>query len=119
MKEVLVVEDEVLVGMMLARRLRTAGYTVGDVATSGEEALRRAKEESPNVILMDITLSGELDGIEAAAEIKRELDIPVIIFTGYDEKLIDQQTRVLNPFAVISKMAPFSSVTKAIEKALA
>lgn len=116
--KLLVVEDEVLVGIMLARKLRSFGFTVGNVATTGEEAIIRAGEESPHVILMDVTLAGEINGIEAASVIKEKYNIPIIIFTGYDYKQVIEKTRHINPVAVISKMGPISDITDAIEQAL-
>ena len=67
----MVVEDEVLIGLMLAKKLRSFGYVVGEVATTGEEAVERTGQEHPQVILMDVTLAGEINGIEAARQIKK------------------------------------------------
>lgn len=117
--KVLVVEDEVLVGIMLCKKLRSMGYSVAEVATTGEAAIARAGEESPHVILMDVTLAGDLNGLEAARTIKRNYNIPIIIFSGYDQKLLSNQTKEIKPVAVISKMGSMSELTRAIEKAVA
>lgn len=116
--QILIVEDEVLVGMMLARKLRSYGYDVGEVATTGEEALQRAEDEQPHVILMDVTLAGEISGIEAAGRIKKAHNIPIIIFSGYDSALISKQTEEIKPVAVLSKMGPIADITSAIERAV-
>ncbi len=116
--QVMVVEDEVLVGIMLCRKLRSHGYEVGEVVTTGEEAIKRAGKESPEVILMDVTLAGEINGLEAAKQIKEAYDIPIIIFSGYDQKLLSEQTDAIQPVAVISKMGNMSEITAAIEKAV-
>lgn len=116
--QVMVVEDEVLVGIMLCRKLRSCGYEVGEVVTTGEEAIKRAGKESPEVILMDVTLAGEINGLEAARQIKEAYDIPIIIFSGYDQKLLSEQTDAIQPVAVISKMGNMSEITAAIEKAV-
>jgi len=116
--KVMVVEDEVLIGLMLAKKLRSFGYVVGEVATTGEEAVERTGQEHPQVILMDVTLAGEMNGIEAARQIKMEYGTPIIIFSGYDEKLLHQQTQEIEPVAVLSKLGPVSDITTAIEKAV-
>lgn len=116
--KIMIVEDEVLVGMMLARKLRSYGYDVGEVATTGEEALQRAGDEHPQVILMDVTLAGEINGIEAAGRIKKAHNIPIIIFSGYDSTLISKQTEDIEPVAILSKMGPIADIASAIEKAI-
>ncbi|MEE4314174.1 MAG: response regulator, partial [Desulfofustis sp.] len=84
--KVMVVEDEVLIGLMLVRKLQARGYQVDEVVTSGEEAVCRAGRERFDVILMDVTLAGELSGIEAAQQIKERYDTPIIVYSGYDDK---------------------------------
>jgi CheY-like chemotaxis protein len=116
--KVMVVEDEVLIGLMLAKKLRSFGYVVGEVATTGEEAVERTGQEHPQVILMDVTLAGEINGIEAARQIKKEYGTPIVIFSGYDEKILHQQTQEIEPVAVLSKLGPVSDITAAIEKAV-
>lgn len=117
--KVMVVEDEVLIGLMLAKKLRSFGYVVGEVATTGEDAVERAGKEHPEVILMDITLAGDMDGVEAALQIKAAHGIPVIIFSGYDENSLYQQTIQVEPIAVLSKLGPDSDIIAAIDKAVA
>ena len=116
--KVMVVEDEVLIGLMLARKLRTYGYEVTEAVTSGEEAIKLVEVERPEVILMDVTLAGNLNGIEAGLIIKEKYGIPIIIFSGYDDNLFYEQARKLDPVAVLKKMGPVSAITAAIEKAL-
>ena len=115
--KVMVVEDEVLIGMMLAKKLRSLGYEVGDVIAKGEAAVAVAVQEQPSVILMDVTLAGEMNGIEAAKIIKSRMQIPIIIFTGYNDKFIHDQVQSVRPAAVLSKMDPVSDIVAAIDKA--
>lgn len=86
---ILIVEDELLIAHMIATKLEKIGYNVLKIATSGQEALESVVQEQPDLILMDIVLQGELDGIETAAQIKSKLDVPVIFLTAYanDETL--------------------------------
>lgn len=116
---ILVVEDEILVGIMLSRKLESCGYDVGDVIINGEEAVRVTDRERPDVILMDIALSGSLNGLEAARQIRDKYNIPIIIFTGYDTEKLSQQVLDIEPVAIISKLDNIEVVLKAIEKAVA
>jgi CheY-like chemotaxis protein len=82
-KRILVVEDERIIAMDIQDRLRRWGYDVPETAASGEEALHKTKKVRPNLVLMDIKLQGEMDGIEAAKEIQRRFNIPIIYVTAY------------------------------------
>ena len=115
---VLVVEDEILVGIMLARKLEAFGYAVGEVIINGEEAVEVAGRQRPDVILMDIALSGNLNGLEAARQIRRRYNIPVIIFTGYDTEKLSREVGDINPVAVVSKLDTIEEVLRAIAKAV-
>lgn len=68
-KQILVVEDEEITGMYIQQRLIKPGYNVPAIVCSGEEAILKAKENKPDLILMDINLKGEMDGFEAASKI--------------------------------------------------
>ncbi len=116
--KVMVVEDEVLIGMMLVKKLRSFGYEVGEVMTTGEDAVKSAGETCPSVILMDVTLAGEMSGIEAGRQIKDRYGIPIIIFTGYSDSLLHDQARSIDPVAILMKMAPLSDIIAAINKAV-
>lgn len=82
---VLVVEDEAVVALHLRQELTKLGYSVAGIATTGEQALRLIDETFPDVILMDIHIQGEIDGIETTQKIPRYLHIPVIYLTAYSE----------------------------------
>jgi two-component sensor histidine kinase len=115
---ILIVEDEILVGIMLSRKLQSYGYEVGDVIINGEEAVQIARTEQPDVVLMDIALSGNVNGLEAARKIRQDFDIPIIIFTGYDTEKLSQQTTDIDPVAIVSKLDDFEEILKAVEKAI-
>lgn len=116
-RRVLIVEDEVLVGMMLARKIEEFGFTVCGVVTTGEEGLEVAERERPGVILMDISLGSEMDGIEAARQVRERLDIPVVFFTGYnrDDHLIAMAEQV-QALAIIDKLGPVEDLVEALAK---
>lgn len=76
---ILIVEDEFILAMNLKENLEWLGYTVVDIVDSGETAIEKATELRPDLVLMDIKLRGEIDGIEAAGEIWNCLQIPLFI----------------------------------------
>ncbi|MGB3209527.1 MAG: response regulator [Desulforhopalus sp.] len=117
--KILIVEDEILVGMMLKKKIENHGYQVTDIATSGEEAIVMAELQIPDLLFMDVGLNGLLNGVATAKQIKEKRDIPVIFFTGNhrDEKLI-ANSKELRPVAILDKMCSFSEVIRAIELAL-
>lgn len=115
--KVMVVEDEVLIGLMLVKKLRAHGFEVGEVVTTGEEAVDLADAQPPSVILMDVTLAGRMDGLEAAEIIQRRTNIPILIFTGYNDSLVNQQAAHIKPAAVLTKMTPISDIVEAITRA--
>ncbi|MEG4504326.1 ATP-binding protein [Microcoleus sp. F6_B4] len=86
---ILIVEDELLIAKNLAPKLEKLGYQIADIVSSGADAIQRARELRPDLILMDIVIKGDIDGIETAAIINQELDIPIIYTTAYadDETL--------------------------------
>ena len=81
--QILIVEDERLVGFDLRRRLGRMGYTVVGIITSGEEAIEHAHRLRPDLVLMDVRLRGCMDGIEAAQHIWVQCQIPVVFMSGY------------------------------------
>ncbi|MEG5170637.1 ATP-binding protein [Microcoleus sp. B3-D7] len=88
--QILIVEDELLIAKNLSPKLEKLGYQVADIVSSGADAIQRARELRPDLILMDIVIKGDIDGIETAAIINQELDIPIIYTTAYadDETLL-------------------------------
>ncbi|PJZ26533.1 response regulator [Leptospira hartskeerlii] len=100
---VLLVEDEVIIAMVIRRELKKMGCTVVELATSGEDAIRIAKEDRPDLILMDITLAGEIDGITAASEIKEDADIPIVFVTGYQDKATRERAASIKPLGYFVK----------------
>jgi PAS domain S-box-containing protein len=101
--KILVVEDEIIVAKDIKMRLENLGYSVSSLVSSGEEAIREVEENNPDLVLMDIVLQGEMDGIEAADQIRSHFNIPVIYLTAYaDEKMLERAKRT-GPFGYIIK----------------
>ncbi len=113
-KKILIVEDEVLLGLMLSENITAFGFTVSKVATSGEEAVLSVNAEQPDAILMDIGLGGDLNGIEAAKKIKDNYDIPILFFTGYQDEKLYQQAMEVKPAAILDKLGPTSELKEAM-----
>jgi len=103
MTKLLVVEDEGIVAKDIQIRLGNLGYEVAAVASSGEEAIQKAAETHPDLVLMDITLKGEMDGIEAAEEIISRYDIPVVYLTAHTDGKTLQRAKITEPFGYILK----------------
>lgn len=106
-ESVLVVEDEGVIALELRRRLERYGYSVPAVAATADEAVRLSAQHNPDVILMDIRLGGKKDGIEAAEEIGRRLDIPIIFVTAHADLATLERAKAVEPFGYIVK--PFGT----------
>jgi CheY-like chemotaxis protein len=102
-RRILLVEDEALIALDIKGRLENAGYEVPGIAASAETALSLACQYAPDLILMDIRLQGGSDGIEAAAEVRRWMDIPVIFLTSHSDMGTLERARLAEPFGYIVK----------------
>jgi len=114
---ILIVEDEVFIAMHLRMELRKSGYEVSGPVVTGEEAITRAAEEQPDIVLMDIRLAGKIDGIEAAREIRAHDDIPIIFMTGYENNEVRERAQQLNPLAYFIKPVSINDLKTAIDSA--
>jgi len=102
-RNIMVVEDEGVVSIDIQNMLRNAGYDIAAVAFRGEDAVKKAGETSPDLVLMDIGLKGELDGIEAARRIRDNLDIPVVFLTGFADEVTMARAQEVGPSGFIIK----------------
>jgi PAS domain S-box-containing protein len=101
-KKILLVEDEALVAMFQKQQLEKKGYTVNHVS-NGEDAIKSASETSYDLILMDIDLGTGIDGTEAAAEILREKDIPVVFLSSHTEPEVVEKTEKITSYGYVVK----------------
>ena len=114
----LLVEDEAVVALSLQNQLQTLGYEVISIVSNGAEAIERAATDSPDIILMDIRLEGDLDGFETAEIIRQQYDTPIIFLTSFlDEKRMER-ARFAMPFGYVFKPAQERELKTAIEMAL-
>jgi CheY-like chemotaxis protein len=103
---ILVVEDEAIAAKDLQLRLQHMGYDVPDIVAKGEDAIDKAREIRPDLLLMDIILVGQINGIEAARQIRLSSDIPVIYLSAYTDNMLSERAKDTEPFGYLSK--PFS-----------
>jgi len=115
---VLVVEDERIVAEDIERSLNKLGYPVLGIVSSGEEAMEKAEELGPDLVLMDIVLKGGMDGVEAAEEIQARLKIPVVYLTAYADDETLERAKVTQPFGYIVKPFEERELYTSIEVAL-
>ena len=112
---VLVVEDESIVSKDIQHSLKKLGYHVVGAAATGELAVQLAMEKQPDIILMDIMLKGEMNGIEAAMRIRQETNIPVIFLTAYaDESTLSKVAALVA--AAETERSPTQRMTDKFER---
>ena len=116
--QVLVVEDEKLVAADIQTHLETLGYSVPGILSTGEEAIRCASEFRPDLVLMDIHLSGRIDGIETAHILQSRLNIPVIYVTAFADDRTLQRAKATEPYGYVLKPFGRKELQTAIELAL-
>ncbi len=117
--KVLVVEDENIIGMEIMSRLEYLGFQVPAVVTTGELAIEKTAEYEPQLILMDIRLKGECDGIDAARRIKEKYQTPIIYLTAYaDERTIQRAQTVSDNLIYLLKPFSEEELKTAVKKAL-
>ena len=105
--DILIVEDDFSSGEILQKILEKYNYHVTGIVDTGEEAIKWVRKSRPDLILMDITLKGELDGIQAAEIIHNEMEIPVIYITGWSDDSVFNRAKKTMPLGYILK--PFNS----------
>lgn len=113
-----IVEDESIVAMDLKARLLKMGYSVAGISGYAEEAVEEIRLNPPDIVLIDIVLKGEMDGIEAAAIIREELEIPVVYLTAYSEEGTISRAKLTEPYGYILKPFMERDLQIAIEIAL-
>jgi len=102
-KKVLIVEDEAMTALMLEGYVEDKGFLSVGLAATGEDAVIKARSTRPDLVFMDFTLGGAMNGVEAAKIIHAELQIPVVIMSGHDEQLILDHARHYRPLAFLRK----------------
>ncbi|UCE36002.1 MAG: response regulator [Thermoplasmata archaeon] len=115
---ILLVDDEKIITMHMEKLLSNMGYNVVGTASNAEEALTKARELYPDLIIMDIIMPGEKTGMDAAAEIKNELDLPVIFMTAFADDKIVEKAKICEPAGYIVKPVQDQEIRASIEIAI-
>jgi len=118
MSNILVVDDEAIIAMQLEERLNAMGYTVAGIAASGEDAIEKARDLHPDLVLMDIVMPGRLNGIEAAKIIADEMNIPVVFVTSFADDATIAKAKLVGPYGYIVKHFNELEIKAGIEVAL-
>lgn len=115
---ILVVEDERIVAAAIKEVLRFLGYALAGIVDSPAEAVRSVAEKRPDLVLMDIRLRGEEDGIQVALEIQRRFQVPVVYLTAYADKAMRERARAAGAQGYVVKPFSQQDLRAAIEAAL-
>jgi CheY-like chemotaxis protein len=115
---IMVVEDEGVVSIDIRNMLKRAGYGIAAVAFQGDEAVAKAEASAPDLVLMDIGLKGEIDGIEAAKRIRDRLQVPVVFLTGFADEVTVAKAQEANPSGFIIKPINEEELKKTLENIL-
>ncbi|MGD8427468.1 MAG: response regulator [Balneolaceae bacterium] len=116
-KKVLVVEDEMIIALLIEKMVQNLGHQVVDKVTSGEAAVSAASEKDPDIILMDIRLQGEMDGIEAMLKIREKRNIPVIYISGNTDMIYQDKIKKTDYIDFLSKPITISDLNRSFDLA--
>ena len=117
-RRILVVEDDRIIAENLKISLMKMGYTVTSIVSSGEQAIEGVAEDRPDLVLMDIVLQGEMDGIEAADQIRSSFNVPVIYISAYGDEETFKRAKTTGPFGYLLKPFEERELYITIETAL-
>ena len=117
-KRILVVEDDGIIAARLESILTRLGYRVLGIVAFGEDVLARVGQSPPDLVLMDVYLAGEVDGIEAAAQVRAAYDIPVVYLTAFADDALLQQAKITEPYGYLVKPVRDKELHATIEMAL-
>ena len=113
--QIMIVEDDMIIAADISMQLVQLGYEVTGILPRGEDALQQLESAQPDIILMDINLKGELDGVETAQEIYDRYQLPLIYLTANADDATFQRARSTKPYAFISKPFEQSDLQRSIE----
>lgn len=118
MDRVLIVEDDLLIASEMEAALTDAGFQIAGIASTGEEALRLAQKESPTLVVMDIRLGGDRDGIDTALELFRSQGIRCIFASAYADREAQQRAAAAAPLGWLQKPYTMASLTANVRAAM-
>jgi CheY-like chemotaxis protein len=113
-KRILIVEDDMIISLVIENMVKELGHDVVGKATTGDEAIKLAVTHSPDLLLMDIRLKGEMDGIEAVTAIKQKIKTSVIYLTGNSDRVNYERARETEFIDLITKPFTISDLTRSL-----
>lgn len=116
--KILIVEDEMIIAAKISLQLTQMGYEVVGVMPRGEEAVQHCQVSPPDLVLLDIQLKGDIDGIETAKQIRLKHDLPIIFLTANADHLHFEKAKETRPHAFISKPFRKLDLRRAVQLAL-
>ncbi len=116
--KILIVENDRIVAEDIKSSLKQLGFAVSGIVLSGEDAIRKVKEDTPDLVLMEILLKDEMNGIEAADQIQSQFNIPVVYLTAYADEEVVEKAKVTEPFGYLFKPFKDRELNTVIEIAL-
>lgn len=116
LKKVLIVEDDMIISMVLERMINKMGFDVVEKATTGEKAISLAQEHDPDIILMDIQLKDNIDGITAMQNIRKSSEVPVIYITGNSDQYYKERAQKTNYIDYLVKPIQMDDLKESINK---
>jgi CheY-like chemotaxis protein len=116
--KILIVEDEIIIAIDLKIRLEDLGYYVPGIAVNGRDAIKKTGEKNPDIILMDILLNEDKDGIQIAQQIRNQYNIPIIYLTGSQNDGLIERAEITEPYVYINKPFDNTEIENAIQLAV-
>lgn len=115
-KKVLIVEDDMILSMVNKKYVELLGHKVAQAVRSGQDAIDAVKKYHPDIILMDIRIEGQMDGIEAMKEIRKFSEVPVVYLTGNSEPITKQRAEQTNMLAFCIKPISLDDLKNILDK---
>ncbi|MCK4312318.1 MAG: response regulator [Candidatus Cloacimonetes bacterium] len=116
-KKILIVEDEKVIAQDIKNSLKAYKYSISAIVSSGEEALENIEKLKPDLIIMDIVLSGDLTGVEAAEQIKEKFGTPIIFLTAYADEDTLEGAIAADPYGYLVKPVREKDIIAAVKTA--
>ncbi|MGE5498402.1 MAG: response regulator [Syntrophothermus sp.] len=114
-KNILIVEDETVIALSLRILLMKAGYIINGIFARGEQAVKAALENRPDLVLMDIRLAGDMDGIEAAKQIAEHTNSPILFMTAYSDPEVREKAMELKPLGFLQKPVKLTDIEQSLK----
>jgi CheY-like chemotaxis protein len=115
-KKVIIVEDDLILNLLYESYLERLGFETEGELVYGKTAIETAKKIDPDLIIMDISLEGKIDGIDAMLKIREFSDVPVIYITGNSDPYHVERAKKTDPLDYLTKPIEFEDLKKSVEK---